>query len=529
MTTLKVEIYKDRLLVLTGTEEQLQPLTAAPKHWLLPGGGLAVPWTWRDSAWLTAQGVPAVSPIFRDYDWPMPTDWRLMSHQARIADFCVRNRRGYVLAGTGSGKSASLTWATDYLLQVGAVKRVLVIAPLSVMSDAWTPTLGRLLLGRRRHAELYGTKELRLARARGDHDYHIINVDGLKNDEVHAQLMRNKYDAVVIDESTMIKTASTARWKLVKPLVDQATFAWQLTGTPTPQGPDDAHGQLKMFDRFGTLDMPLTWWQNLTSYKVTKFKRVPLAGWQDTVHKYMRPAISFKTRDCIDLPPITYIHRKVPITKVQEKAIAALLTHNAVRLDGQLVQAPNQAIVFAKLAQILAGAAYGEDGTVIEVRPTQRLEETAHIMGQAEGKVIVFAPIKAAVRLIAEDMRKRGFKVATITGDVSKNQRQKIFDEFQKPGRETLDGLIAVPDAMSHGVTLTEASDTVWYAPVSKAEVYQQAIARMERQGQKRHMNVVHLWGHPRERDLYDALKSRGKGASKLQALYDKLVRGDMT
>src|SRR5699024_3447593 len=256
MTTLKVEIYKDRLLVLTGTEEQLQPLTAAPKHWLLPGGGLAVPWTWRDSAWLTAQGVPAVSPIFRDYDWPMPTDWRLMSHQARIADFCVRNRRGYVLAGTGSGKSASLTWATDYLLQVGAIKRVLVIAPLSVMSDAWTPTLGRLLLGRRRHAELYGTKELRLARARGDHDYHIINVDGLKNDEVHAQLMRNKYDAIVIDESTMIKTASTARWKLVKPLVDQATFAWQLTGTPTPQGPDDAHGQLKMFDRFGTLDMP---------------------------------------------------------------------------------------------------------------------------------------------------------------------------------------------------------------------------------------------------------------------------------
>lgn len=523
-----VEVYKEKLMVITAPDEDLDKIReSAPKWYPLPADHkIAVPWTWEESAWLTAMGIPAVSPIFRDYKWPRPRGWEPMAHQIRIADFCVRNRRGYVLAGTGTGKTASLTWAVDYLMNVGAVKRALVLCPLSVMTDAWTPTLRSCLIGRRRVTELYGPRKKRMALAEDGAEIHVINFDGLEM--IHAELMANNYDAVIIDESTAVKNRNTKRWKLVKPLVDQARFAWQLTGTPTPQGPDDAYGQLVLFDRFGNTRMPFTWWQDMTSYKVNKFKRVLREGWQQKVHKYMRPAIRIRTRDCIDLPPITHSRRHVPVTAAQSKAIATLLTHQMVRLAGRMVEAPNKAVVLGKLAQICAGAVFDSEGDVIEVKPSGRLAEVERSFEQAEGKVIVYAPFKAAVRLVVEHMRKKGFKVAEVTGDTPKKTRQKIFDDMQLPDRSVLDGLVAVPDAMAHGVTLTEASEVVWYAPTSRAEIYKQAIARMERKGQQRHMTVTHIWGHPREKDLYDVVSGLGEGELTLLDLYEKIAKGIM-
>lgn len=528
MTKRRIEVFEDRLLVLSGSGEDVERVQSSlPKTWLLPDPGeVAMPWDFENAAWLTAVGYPSVSPILRDYDWPCPPDWNVMSHQYRIADFCVRNRRGYVLAGTGTGKTASVIWAVDYLMRLGYVRRVLVLCPLSVISDAWLPTVSKLLIGRTRVHALVGDHAKRSKIAQDNAAWHIVNFDGLGAKGLFEILLANDYDCVVVDESTAIKNRNTERWKLVYPLVRKAAWAWQLTGTPTPQGPKDAYGQLCLFDRFGAKRITMTRWEDLTTFAVSKYRRIPRKDWQKIVANYMRPAIKVNTRDCVDLPPITYTARKVPLTKPQAAAIKALSTDKVVKLGGVQVSADNQAILLNKLCQICAGAVYDENGDIVEVKASGRLAEVEYLFEQAEGKVIVYAPFRGAVQMIAEHLRKKDFKVGIVHGGISATARQKVFDAFQREDKSELDGLIAVPSAMAHGVTLTRASVVCWYAPVDKTETYLQANARMERKGQKQHMTVVELWGHPRERELYSVLAGRTQGMLSLLDIYQKIAKG---
>jgi SNF2 family DNA or RNA helicase len=62
---------------------------------------------------------------------------------------------------------------------------------------------------------------------------------------------------------------------------------------------------------------------------------------------------------------------------------------------------------------------------------------------------------------------------------------------------------------MAHGLSLIAASTTVWYGPTDKAEVYDQANARMARPGQKHKMAVVKLAATPTEREIYRRLDER--------------------
>jgi hypothetical protein len=48
----------------------------------------------------------------------------------------------------GTGKTASVIWAVDYLMQLGVVKRVLVICPLSIMKSAWQQDLFKFAIHR---------------------------------------------------------------------------------------------------------------------------------------------------------------------------------------------------------------------------------------------------------------------------------------------------------------------------------------------------------------------------------------------
>lgn len=523
----KAMIYRDEYIVLSDVPEQEKQLIhkSIKKAVTAADGRVVVPWSWENAAWLSTVGLPAVSPVFRDYDFPMPPNWQLTTHQPRITDFVVRNRKAYVFSGTGTGKTAAITWACDYLLRIEAIKKVLIICPLSVMRDAWIPTINAILLNKHSVAELHHyNKKTRLKRLKENHTFYVINFDGIAS--LSDELFDMNFDVVVIDESTAIKNANTQRWKLIYPLVKKSFFTWLLTGTPVPQGPADAYGQIKMLDKFGSLRMPFSAWENETTLAVTEYKRVPKKGWMDIVFKYMRPAIKIETRDVVDLPPITKSYRNVPFTKTQQAAIDSLVKHNMVRLDGNLVEGDNKAIMLLKLAQICAGCVFDTEGNLIEVKPTPRLQEVLDLVQQSEGKVLIYAPFRGAVDLIAKHLQQHGIKCGVIHGGVSKTARQKLFNAFQREDKSVLQVLSAVPDAMAHGVTATAASHIIWYAPTAKSEIYLQANGRMERMGQTQRMQLTHLWGHQREKDLYEALQNMEAGQSALLKLYYKLTKG---
>jgi SNF2 family DNA or RNA helicase len=97
--------------------------------------------------------------------------------------------------------------------------------------------------------------------------------------------------------------------------------------------------------------------------------------------------------------------------------------------------------------------------------------------------------------------------VEVVHGETSKNERDRIFGEFQNMADPRV--LVANAATMSHGLTLTAATTIVWYAPVHSNEVYEQACARVRRPGQKRTTVIVHLAGTDIERRVYKRLETK--------------------
>jgi len=228
----------------------------------------------------------------------------------------------------------------------------------------------------------------------------------------------------------------------------------------------------------------------------------------EIVQEVMQPAVRFTRDECVDLPPLMYETRQVPLTKEQEKAYKEMVARLRTEADEGEITAVNEAVKMAKLVQIACGVAYADDGTEVTIPSKPRLDETREIVRQAEGKVIVFVPFVSSVNMVAEELSK-DFTVEVIHGGVKKSERDRIFGAFQK-GKD-LKVLVAQPAAMSHGLTLTAASTIVWYSCVTSNETFEQANGRINRPGQKMNNFIIMLEGTQVEKRIYSRLRNKQK------------------
>lgn len=485
-----------------------------------------VDWTFDNMTKLSLAGQPAVSTIFDGYAFN--GRYRPYYHQLRIAEFLSRNPRAYCFSGMGTGKTISTLYAMDYLMSIGVVKRALVVCPKSLMYSAWVDDIMATCIGRR-HCVLYGDSKRRKELARRDStEIDIINFDGVEI--ISDTLAANNYDLIIIDESTAYKDPSTKRWKALAKLITPQTRVWALTGTPTPQGAMDAYGQGKLVNP-SRMPRTKTAYRDMVQYKVSTFIWRDKRGWQDTVNHLLQPSIYIRKADCLDLPPVTRSYLDVGLSKAQTLAIKAMVDDMVANFDtGHQAVAANAAVLHGKLRQIYAGAIYADDGTAMALENRSRIEATIDLIRQAresgddsvaEGrphsKALVFVPFKHVMTVLEAALRKH-FDVAVISGDTSVHERKRILDNFQQS--ETPEVILAIPEAFSHGVTATAASLTVWYAPPSRTETYLQACERMDRPSQTQHMNIVHLYGDKREREMYQHLADNKQNQETLLQLY---------
>lgn len=488
-----------------------------------------VPWTLHHMTVLSQMLQPAVSTIFDGYTWPGRD--RPFRHQIKIAEFLTRNPRAYCFAEMGTGKTRAALYATDYLMSVGAVRRALVVCPKSLLHSAWESDILRTCIHRTRTV-LYGDRAQRAKLAERDTEIDIINFDGV---EILGDVLKAKhYDLIVVDESTAYKTPSTKRWKSLAALVTPQTRIWALTGTPTPQGPLDAYGQLKLVtpDR---CPRTLTAFRELTQYKVATFIWKNKRDWQATVRNMFQPAIYVRKADCLDLPPVTRVFRDVGLTKAQTQAVKQMAQEMVLDFDtGHQALAANAAVLHGKLRQIYAGAIYAQDGSALSIDNAARIEETVELVrrvraeaaadptpGRPHSKALVFVPFKHVMTVLADELKKH-FDVAVISGDTTVPERKHILEKFQDT--PDIDVILAIPEAFSHGVTATAASLTIWYAPPARTETYLQACERTDRPGQTRNQTIVHLYGDNRERSMYQSLIDNKLDQETLLQLYYDVI-----
>tara|TARA_R110002073_G_scaffold81315_3_gene195250 strand:+ start:1149 stop:2723 length:1575 start_codon:yes stop_codon:yes gene_type:complete len=454
----------------------------------------------------------APSPIVRDYEWCGL--YNPFEHQRITSEFLSINKKAFCFNEAGTGKTSSVLWSADYLMNESIIKKVLIICPLSIMYSAWQGDVFNTCM-HRTSAVCHGTANKRKKIIEGDYEFIIINYDGVG--VIAKDILNADFDLVVVDECNAYKSTSTSRWKTLKKILKPHTRLWMLTGTPASQSPEDAYGLAKLVcpERVPKFRNA---WRDKVMYQISRFKWIPRPNSKKEVFRVLQPAIRFAKNECLDLPDVMYQTRDIPLTKQAEKYYKELKNQMLIEMSGESITAVNAAAGLNKLLQISGGAVYTDDKKVIEFDITPRLKALQEAIDETDHKVIIFVPYRHTIEVVSKYLTANKISNEVINGSVSATKRADIISRFQISDEPRV--LVIQPQSASHGVTLTRANVVLFWSPVMSVEVYLQCIARMDRVGQKNKMTVVHLQGSDVEKRMYAMLRGKVDQHTALVDLY---------
>jgi SNF2 family DNA or RNA helicase len=110
-----------------------------------------------------------------------------------------------------------------------------------------------------------------------------------------------------------------------------------------------------------------------------------------------------------------------------------------------------------------------------------------------------------------------------MNGDVSIGARNRIIRAFKSGPDPRI--LLCHPKVMAHGLNLTEADTTIFYAPIYSHDEYAQVIERFNRTGQTRKMTVVRIAACSFEQDIYSLLDGRALNQDSILKLYERVIQ----
>ena len=490
--------------------------TVIPKSKQLGEHDVVVNWGNDEARVLRNLGIQVPAPITGKYQWT--GKYAPFEHQKTTASFLTMNQKAFCFNEQGTGKTASAIWASDYLLNEGLIKRVLILCPLSIMDSAWRNDLFTFAM-HRKVGVAYGTPTKRRKIIAQDSEYIIMNYDGIKT--LKDDIKQGDFDLIIVDEASHYKNTSTTRWKLLNKLVGPNTWLWMMTGTPAAQSPMDAFGLAKLVNP-SAVPRYMSSFRDQVMFKLTQFKWVAKENATEIVHNALQPAIRFTKEECLDLPDMTYTYRDTPLTKQQIKYYEELRKKMVMEAQGEEVTSANAAVNLSKLLQISCGAVYTDNGDVLEFDIASKYTALKEVIDESSQKVLIFVPFKHTIKILSDRLTQDGVTNEVISGDVKAGNRTDIFDRFQKQPNPRV--LVIQPQSAAHGVTLTAANTIVWWGPTSSLETYAQANARVHRSGQKHPCTVVQLQGSNAEKHIYKMLDKRIDVHTKIIDLYRQII-----
>lgn len=405
-------------------------------------------------------------------------------YQKYAQDFIINNSACALLLDMGLGKTViTLTSLWILLFDYFEISKVLVIAPLRVAQDTWSKECEKWdhLKGLKISRVLGSEKERRMALF-DKADIYIINRENV-------EWLCNNYDfdfdMIVIDELSSFKSSSSKRFKALRKIRPKVKRIVGLTGTPAPNTLMDLWSQINLIDMGQRLGRFISNYRNdffipdkrnaqvIFSYK-------PREGAEDEIYKRISDiCVSMKACDYLDMPEridnIVHVKMSEDEKKLYKKLEKDMLLPLA---DGE-IDAVNAAALSNKLLQMANGAVYDElkETKIIHDRKLEALED---LIEAANGKpILIFYAYKHDKERIVKK-----FKVTEIS----------TSKEISKWNERKIQIAIAHPASTGHGLNLQAGGSTIiWFGLTWSLELYQQANARLWRQGQKDTVIIHHI------------------------------------
>jgi SNF2 family DNA or RNA helicase len=203
--------------------------------------------------------------------------------------------------------------------------------------------------------------------------------------------------------------------------------------------------------------------------------------------------------------------------------------------NGAQITSVHTAALRIKIIQIASGTVLDEGGSAHHVDYAPRFAELLREVRNARAldqdpqqppwnKVLVLCAFRETVERVAEDLRKAGLKAVAVHSGVSLHQRNAWLSKSAFNETREVEVVVAIPETLSHGLTLTAANLTVWFTPADKAEVILQAENRMDRPGQKNPMQILRLAGCDVERRIFSRHFDRMETHNDFLSMYTQMV-----
>ena len=413
----------------------------------------------------------------------------------------------------GTGKSKVLIDNISILYDKGGINSAIIIAPKGVyrnwsekeipahMPDhiekqiaVWNPAPTK----KQKH------KLMKLFEVTDDLKILVINVEAFSTKKgvafVEKFILAHNV-LIAVDESTTIKNPKAQRTKNLLKLALNTKYRRILTGFPVTQSPLDLYSQSAF------LSTDLIGFNSFYSFQNRYAKVInrnmgartfrQVVGYQNLEELTGRVAdFSYRVlkKECLDLPDKVYQRREVELTAEQKKvykqlkdyAIAELASHELVSVTSVLTQ-------ILRLHQVVCGFVRQDQGEEVEI-PSNRLDELINILQEVQGKTIIWANYQYDIKRILKKLHDiTGVEsVATYYGETPDEDRQEIIRRFQDPNSE-LKYLISNTQTGGYGITLTEASNVIYYSNNYDLEKRLQSEDRAHRIGQTNKVTYIDL------------------------------------
>lgn len=429
-------------------------------------------------------------------------------YQERAIEFILNHENSALFLDMGLGKTViTLTALYSMLFDRFTATKVLVIAPLTVAWNTWSLEAEKWEhLQGLKISKILGTAAERRKALQEDAEIYVINRENVV--WLVKELKTWPFDVVVIDELSSFKSNQSKRFKALKYVRPYIDHVIGLTGTPASNSMMDLWAEMYLVDQGERLGKTLTWyrsnyfkpgWSN--GYVVYKWQLLP--GAKDIItEKLSDISVSMSAQDYLSLPDKVETDIFIDLDSKTLKAYQQLEREALTTVDDTEIEGINAAAIMSKLLQASNGFLYDESHAVHRLH-SAKLEALEELIEQAQSPVLVFYEFKADL----EDLAKlKGARQLSGPKDIEDWNAGKI------------NILLAHPASAGYGLNLQEGGHiVVWYGLTWSLEQYQQANARLYRQGQKDTVFIYHILAKgTADEDVKKALEDKDMSQSAL-------------
>lgn len=414
-------------------------------------------------------------------------------YQRTAMQWILNHKRCGLFLDMGLGKTVSTLTAVQELIDDCEVSRVLVVAPKKVAETTWTTEAQKWNhLKTLRVAKVMGTEKQRRLALEQKADIYVIGRDSFVwLVGIYGGML--PFDVLVIDELTSFKSSKSERFKAMRMATPTVKRVIGLTGTPAPNGLIDLWAQMYCLDMGARLGKSISKYRE-TYFETHKWNNIIVRcdvkkGCDDIIKTKIEDiCLSMQAKDYLQLPALLTHTVKVELspstmaayTKFEKDKVIEF--NDAHQGEPANVLANSAAGLMNKLSQFANGAIYDDDRNVHEIH-NEKLDKLAEIVEAANGSsVLVFYQYKHDITRITKKLK--GYKV-----EAYKDERQLLDWNAGK-----IDVLLAHPAATAFGLNMQQGGHyIVWFGTGWNLELYQQANARLHRQGQQYPVTVYKL------------------------------------